>query len=240
MVEPEEILAALESALEPGDLVGLSVVITAGGTREPIDPVRYLGNRSSGKMGHAIALDAARRGADVSLITAADTKNLDGVARLALLPVETAEEMAAATWQLAKETDVVIMAAAVADFRPKALSDDKLRRAEGPPDLALEPTPDILGGIAGMEERPFLVGFAAEAGPADGAIPKAKNKGVDLLVANDISDPGSGFGTDGNQVTLITPDGVVEPWELLSKPEVARRLWDRIVAMRAEAVEGES
>ena len=240
MVEPEEIVAALSAVFAPGDLEGVTVLVTAGGTREPIDPVRYLGNRSSGKMGHAVAVEAARRGAQVSLVTSAEASSIEGMAGLTVIPAETAEEMAAAAWQRAKESDIAVMAAAVADFRPKALSDTKLRRSEGPPGVILEPTPDILAGIAAMEDRPFLVGFAAEAGPAENAAVKAKTKGVDLLVANDISHPGSVFGSDTNQVTLIAPDGAVEPWEQLAKSEVAKRLWDRLVAMTAEAAEGES
>ncbi len=125
------------------------------------------------------------------------------------------------------------MAAAVADFRPKAPAPAKLRRIDGPPDLSLEPTPDILAGVAAMSPRPFLVGFAAETGSVEGAIAKASSKGVDLLVANDVAEEESGFGADTNRVTLITPDGVAEPWELLAKRELARRLWDRIVAMRS-------
>jgi len=123
------------------------------------------------------------------------------------------------------------MAAAVADFRPARPILGKLRRQEGPPSVDLEPTPDVLGGIATMDHRPFLVGFAAEVGSLDEAVAKARRKGVDLLVANDISSPGSGFGTDTNQVTLILPDGATEPWSLMPKADVAERLWDRISEM---------
>ncbi len=234
MAEPEDILAGLEMALRAGDLEGWRVLVTAGGTREPIDPVRYLGNRSSGKMGHAIAATAARRGATVDLITAADAGAIAGMSRLTVTAVETAEEMAAAVQQRASAVDVAVMAAAVADFRPKASGDEKLRRADGPPEVVLEPTPDILAGIAAMDPRPFLVGFAAETGRAEKAIPKAKSKGVDVLVANDVTAPGSGFGTEGNQVSLIFPDGTVEPWEHMPKTQVAERLWDRVRSMRAE------
>ncbi len=229
MAEPEEIVAALEDMLA-GDLAGWRVIVTAGGTREPIDPVRYVGNRSSGKMGHAIAAEAGRRGAEVVLVTAAsDPGHLAGVEVVA---VETAQQMADAVWARAGNADVAVMAAAVADFRPKAAADAKLRRLDGPPELAMEPTPDVLGGVAAMSPRPFLVGFAAETGPATQAVSKARSKGVDLLVANDVTRPGSGFGTDTNQVTLITPDGTVDAWEEMPKRAVARMLWDRIRTMR--------
>ncbi len=224
LVEPEEIVQALEASLNR-DLEGWHVLVTAGGTREPIDPVRYLGNRSSGKMGNAIALAAAQRGARVILVTAAPTVRMAGVEVVA---VETAQQMADAVWARVDEVDVAVMAAAVADFRPAAPADGKLRRTDGPPEIHLEPTPDILAGVAGREHRPFLVGFAAETGSLDGALHKATTKGVDLLVGNDIRKPGSGFATDTNEVTVYKPDGSADTWPLLSKAEVAERLWDRI------------
>ncbi len=231
MAEPEEIVAALED-LVAGPLRGWRVLVTAGGTREPIDPVRYVGNRSSGKMGHALAAAAARRGADVVLVTTAGGTVPPGVAAV---HVETAQEMAEAVWGRAGDVDVAVLAAAVADFRPKAPADAKLRRAEGPPELVLEPTPDILAGVASRDPRPFLVGFAAETGPPEGAVGKARTKGVDLLVANDVTAPGSGFGADTNQVALITPDGAIERWDQRPKAEVAAALWERIAAMRGSA-----
>ncbi len=224
MVEPEEIVAAVDSALK-GDLEGLQVIVTAGGTREPIDPVRYIGNRSSGKMGNAIAVAAARRGADVTLVTTAPASRTHGVT---IVRVETAQEMADAAWERAAEADVAIMAAAVADFRPSATGDLKYRRADGPPEIHLESTPDVLAGIAAMDNRPYLVGFAAETGSLDGALQKATTKGVDLLVGNDVNKAGSGFGTDTNEVTIYTSDGTADIWPLMSKAEVADRLWDRI------------
>jgi phosphopantothenoylcysteine decarboxylase / phosphopantothenate---cysteine ligase len=229
LADPERIADAVAGVLPGGPLTGVSVVITAGGTREPIDTVRYLGNRSSGKMGNALAKAAARRGATVTLVTAGP-----GLAhpRVTVVPVETAGEMAEAAWSAAQGADVAVMAAAVADFRPAVALDGKLRRSEGPPSIDLEATPDILAGIAALENRPFLVGFAAEVGGLDEAIAKAKRKGVDLLVANDVSAPGSGFGTETNQVTIVLPDGGTEPWSLMSKDEVAERLWDRIAELR--------
>lgn len=230
LVEPEEVVAALDAALT-GDLDGWSVLVSAGGTREAIDPVRYIGNRSSGKMGNAIAVAAARRGAAVTLVTSAPPPHQPGIEVVA---VETAQEMADAVWAAAPDNDVAVFAAAVADFRPKEPGAEKLRRAAGPPEIELEPTPDILAGVAAMERRPFLVGFAAETGSLDGAVAKAESKGVDLLVGNDVSKPGSGFATDTNEVAVITPDGVVDQWPVLTKAEVADRLWDRIVTLRGQ------
>jgi len=226
MAEPEEIVSALEAAMGRG-LDGWRVLVTAGGTREAIDPVRYVGNRSSGKMGNAIALAAARRGARTTLVTTAPAPTHP---RLEVVAVESAQEMADAVWARADQQDVVVMAAAVADFRPARSGDEKLRRADGPPELVLEPTPDILAGIASLENRPFLVGFAAESGSLEGAKRKATTKGVDLLVGNDVARPGSGFASDTNEVTVYTPDGAAESWPLLSKAEVAERIWDLIEA----------
>ncbi len=230
LVEPEVIVAALDAALT-GDLDGWSVVVSAGGTREAIDPVRYIGNRSSGKMGNAIATAAARRGATVTLVTSAAPPDERGID---VIPVESAQEMADAVWTAAKKADVAVMAAAVADFRPRDPGTAKLRRADGAPEIELEPTPDILAGVAAMEPRPFLIGFAAEAGSLDGAIAKATSKGVDLLVGNDVSRAGSGFGTDTNEVTVIEPDGTADSWPVMSKHDVADRLWDRIIEMRRQ------
>ncbi|HHC07125.1 MAG TPA: bifunctional phosphopantothenoylcysteine decarboxylase/phosphopantothenate--cysteine ligase CoaBC [Actinobacteria bacterium] len=231
MAEPDEIAEVVERAVGPGDLAGWRVLVDAGGTREPIDPVRYLGNRSSGKMGIAIARQAARRGADVVLVTTVDPGVLPpGVE---VVRVETSEEMAAAVWRRAPEVDVAVLAAAVADFRPTRRASEKIPRSGGLEAIELEATPDILRGVAELPARPFLVGFAAETGDLARAKAKAAAKGVDLLVANDVTAPGSGFGTDTNEVTLIFPDGSTEDWPLLPKDEVAARLWDRIVTLRS-------
>jgi phosphopantothenoylcysteine decarboxylase/phosphopantothenate--cysteine ligase len=230
MVEPDDLVATIESVLAgSADLSGWRVLVSAGGTREPIDPVRYIGNRSSGKMGNAIAAEAAQRGAAVTLVTTVAPPAIPGIE---VIRVESAAEMAAAVESAVAECDVAVLAAAVADFRPADPAATKLRRLGGVPDLDLEPTPDILAGIAAMSDRPFLVGFAAEVGSIEGAIDKARDKGTDLLVANDVARPGSGFGTDTNQVTLIHCDGSTEEWELLSKSEVARRLWTRVAELR--------
>ncbi len=229
LADPDRIADAVAGVLPGGPLTGVEVLITAGGTREPIDRVRYLGNHSSGKMGNAIAVAAARRGANVTLVTAGPGIDHPHVT---VVPVETAADMAEAAWRIAETADVAVMAAAVADFRPVVAIDGKLRRAAGPPSIDLEPTPDVLGGIAAMSPRPFLVGFAAETGALDEAVAKARRKGVDLLVSNDVTAPGSGFGTETNQVTIVLPDGSTEPWSLMPKSEVAERLWDRIAELR--------
>lgn len=222
MADPDAIVAAVVGLLAR-PLAGTSVLVTAGGTREAIDPVRYLGNRSSGKMGHAIAEEAARRGADVTLVTASPLPTSPRVRRL---PVESAQEMADAVAAL--QPDVAIMAAAVADFRPSDRAGTKLVRTDGPPDIRLEPTPDILAMVAARPRRPFLVGFAAETGGLDRAVEKASRKGVDFLVANDVTEPGSGFSVDTNRVTILWPDGRRDEWPRLSKREVAARILDLV------------
>ena len=225
MVEPEDIVATVESVFD-SSFVGVHVVVTAGGTREPIDPVRFLGNRSSGKMGHAVALAAARRGARVTLITASP---LDAAPSVEVVPVETAQDMAQAAWGVAPSLDVAILAAAVADFRPSDALDTKLARADGPPELVLEATPNLLQGlIERKREDAIVVGFAAETGSLDRAVAKATSYGVDLLVANDVAAPGSGFGTETNEVTLISPDGDTVPLDLMSKLDVADAILDRV------------
>lgn len=230
LVEPEAIVAAVDAHLA-GDLVGWNILVSAGGTREAIDPVRYVGNRSSGKMGNAIAVAAARRGATVTLVSAAPPPLHPG---LNVVAVESAQDMADAVWQHAAAVDVAVLAAAVADFRPRTPRGAKLKRAEGLPEVEFEPTPDILAGVVGMDPRPFVVGFAAETGSLDDAIRKAKAKGVDLLVGNDVTRPGSGFGTETNEVLVVAADGSSEQWPLMSKAEVAERLWDRVGELRPE------
>jgi phosphopantothenoylcysteine decarboxylase / phosphopantothenate---cysteine ligase len=225
LVDPEAIVEAL--AGRDGPLVGKAVLVTAGGTREPIDPVRFIGNRSSGKMGNAIALAAARRGAAVTLVTTASAPHHPGIE---VIPVETAQEMADAAWKAAEDADLAILSAAVADFAPGEPAPDKLRRSDGPPTISLVATPNVLGGIAAMTDRPFLVGFAAETGSMETAIEKARSYGIDLLVANDVTAIGSEFGGDTNQVTIILPDGTTEAWELMTKTQVAERLLDRCVS----------
>ncbi|MGD2103196.1 MAG: bifunctional phosphopantothenoylcysteine decarboxylase/phosphopantothenate--cysteine ligase CoaBC [Acidimicrobiia bacterium] len=223
VAEPDAVVEAVESILTPsGD--ALRVLVTAGGTREPVDPVRYLGNRSSGKMGHAVASEAARRGLDVTLVT---TSTLPVPPSVKLVSVETAEEMLQAVTAI--DTDIAVMAAAVADFRPAAPSRDKVPRSEGLDSIELEANPDILASVVARDEKPFVVGFAAETGDLERAVAKTRDKGVDLLVYNDVSEPGSGFGTDTNRVVVIDADGGTDPWPIMSKAEVAARLLDRVM-----------
>lgn len=221
--EPDQILECVERLLVPsGDATRL--LVTAGGTREPIDPVRYLGNRSSGKMGHAIANEGARRGFGVTLVTTSSLPALPGVK---VVTVETAQEMLDAVEGV--EADIAVMAAAVADFRPVEPSSTKLARSDGLESIALVPNPDILASVVARDERPFVVGFAAETGDVHRAVDKAKRKNVDLLVYNDVSEPGSGFGSDTNRVVMIDSSGDTESWPVLTKDEVARRLLDRVM-----------
>jgi phosphopantothenoylcysteine decarboxylase/phosphopantothenate--cysteine ligase len=224
VAEPEEILEAASSILE-GDAGGRAVLVTAGGTREPIDPVRYVGNRSSGKMGHAIADEAVLRGYSVTLVT---TSSLPVHPAIKVVSVETAQEMFTVVSDV--KADVAVMAAAVADFRPAKSHETKLARSDGLESIQLEATPDVLASVVARSERPYVVGFAAETGGVERAIEKAERKRVDLLVYNDVSEPGSGFNTDTNRVVFIGRDGTTESLPLLSKAEVAEKIWDRIAS----------
>lgn len=228
VAEPEEILEALERLMSaPAD--GIRLLVTAGGTREPVDPVRFLGNRSSGKMGHAIADEGARRGMNVTLVT---TATLPALPTVKVVSVETAQEMLEAVESI--DTDVAVMAAAVADFRPAHPSDSKLARSDGLESIDLEPNPDILASVVARDEPPLVVGFAAEIGDVGRAVEKTRDKNVDLLVYNDVSEPGSGFGTDTNRVVIIDRHGSQESLPILTKAEVAARLLDRVMEVRAE------
>ena len=230
-----------DAAPRESDLVGRRVVVTAGGTREPIDPVRYIGNRSTGKMGVALAEAAAARGAAVTLIAAAVEVALPSEARV--VRVATTAELRAALAEAMSGAgkgapDALVMAAAVADFTPAAPSDRKIARRDGL-SLELSPTPDLLAEVAANAEaaasrggdRPVLVGFAAETGSLDRAAEKLRSKGVDLLVANDVSEAGSGFGTDTNRVTILDRGGGVDELPMLSKREVADRILDRVARL---------
>jgi phosphopantothenoylcysteine decarboxylase / phosphopantothenate---cysteine ligase len=228
-------VAARPPLVEPpreADLAGRHVVVTAGGTREPIDPVRFIGNRSTGKMGAAIAQAAIARGARVTVVAAnVEVALPDGAT---VIRIETADELLAALRGLVREgLDALVMAAAVADFKPKRAAASKIAR-DGALNLELEPTEDVLATIAtlvpaaGTRGRALLVGFAAETGSLDRAPDKLRRKGVDLLVANDVTEPGSGFGTDTNRVTILSADGGREELPLMPKREVADRLLDRV------------
>ncbi len=214
------------------DLTGRHVLVTAGGTAEPIDPVRFIGNRSTGKMGVAIAEAALDRGARVTLVVGHVAVPLPS--RAEVVRVETTAEMKDAVLDLVDASDALVMAAAVADFRPRRAATTKLSRGEGLT-IELEPTEDILAGAAATvrasgarSPRPILIGFAAETGSLDRAAAKLERKGVDLLVANDVSEAGSGFGTDTNRVTILAANGPAQELPLLPKAAVADLLLDRV------------
>jgi phosphopantothenoylcysteine decarboxylase/phosphopantothenate--cysteine ligase len=230
VAETPEIIGALRSLLgrRHGDLVGRHIVVTAGGTQEPIDPVRYIGNRSTGKMGFAIAEAARDRGARVTLVTgpvALDTPT--GVERVS---ITTVEELLAALWRVTADCDALVMAAAPADYRSATVASQKMKKVHGEDGLVLElvKNPDILASLDGGGVR---VGFAAETeNLAQNAIEKLGRKRLDFIVANDVTREGSGFGTDTNQVTLFHADGRIEELPLMSKYAVARAILDRVVA----------
>ena len=242
LADPEIIVARVlalvgSDRMARRDLQGRRVVISAGGTREPIDPVRFLTNRSSGKQGHALAEAAARRGATVTLVTTSALDLSDDVrTAITRLPVESAAEMERAMMQECVGADVVVMAAAVADFRPKEVAVRKLAKDEGLPELVLEPTPDILVGL--VARRPpgqTVVGFAAETNDAlERGRGKLARKGVDLLVVNDVSAPGAGFDHDTNAVHILGADGSVAEVPLTSKNAVANAVLDSVIAHRQE------
>jgi phosphopantothenoylcysteine decarboxylase/phosphopantothenate--cysteine ligase len=250
MVGPLEIVTGVERALgdvptkeipppneaaAPRWLAGKHVVITSGGTREPIDPVRYIGNRSSGKMGLALAQEALRLGARVTLITSALAPtyrpNLD------VIEVETAEQMMAAVRAAVPAADVLIMAAAVADYRPAKVAARKIKKGPEAMSLALVPTVDILRTLRDERgSRPFVVGFAAETDDLlDNAQRKLKEKGLDLVVANDVSGSEVGMGADDNAVTIIGPGGVIAEVQRAPKDEVARAVFAAIRTVQAES-----
>jgi phosphopantothenoylcysteine decarboxylase/phosphopantothenate--cysteine ligase len=231
LAAPEAIMAAVEGVLaHRGDLAGARVLVTAGGTREAIDPVRFIGNRSSGKMGHAVARQAAARGAAVTLVTTTPATMPAGVDVVA---VTTAQEMHDAVLGRYDATDAVVMAAAVADFRPKAAAADKLKKADGPPEIVLEPTPDILAELGAAKRGRVLVGFAAETDDVEAnAAGKLRRKHLDLIVANDVSAPGAGFEHDTNEVTILVADGTVRHVPLTDKRAIAAALLDLVVAWR--------
>jgi phosphopantothenoylcysteine decarboxylase/phosphopantothenate--cysteine ligase len=234
LASPEAIVAAVEQVLAAErDLAGLHVLITAGGTREPIDPVRFVGNRSSGKQGHALADEAAARGAKVTLVT---TAGLPVTAQADVVRVETAAQMEDAVRAAAPGADVVVMAAAVADFRPVQTADRKIKKAGGVPEIVLEPTPDILAGL-GAHKPPgqTLVGFAAETDDLrQNAARKLADKRADLLVANDVTAPGAGFEHDTNRVVILNADGTEREVPLADKRAVARAVFNAVLERRTK------
>ena len=231
LADVEDILAAIRRILDrKSDLAGKHVVVTAGGTQEPIDPVRLICNRSSGKMGYALAEAARERGAKVTLISAPTTLPApDGVE---MVQVQTALQMREAVLKAVPGTDALIMAAAVADYRPATAAKSKLKKEEFPlMQLDLIRNPDIISEVKG---NLIKVGFAAESENAvQNATVKLKNKGLHLIVANNITEAGSGFGSDTNKVVLIDARGNVDELPLMPKSEVAHRILDKVVSLLA-------
>ena len=236
MTEPEAIVAALQAALLGGSkLAGKRLLVTAGPTQEAIDPVRYIGNRSSGKMGFAIAEEAAIRGAVVDLVTGpvALTTARAGIQRI---DVTSAQEMSVACKELFPSCDVAILSAAVADWRPAHAADRKLKKSSTINALTLEPTEDILAWMGGAKGKQVLVGFALETNDeVRHAGEKLERKNLDLIVLNSLNDEGAGFGHDTNKVTLMTPGTKPEQLPLMSKAQVASAILDRLENMLRDA-----
>lgn len=234
LADPPDIAEAASHVLSAQDLRGVKVVVTAGPTYEPIDPVRFVGNRSSGKMGAAIAAAAQRRGADVRLIFGPS-----GVAPplgVAVSHVESASQLQWALSNAVKDADVVVMTAAVADYRPAKVADQKIKRGQTGQNMTIELTanPDLLAGLGAARKgtTPLLVGFAAETNDViDNAKKKLAQKRVDLIVANDVGEPGSGFSVDTNHVQLVDHEGVTDV-PAGAKAEVAHRILDRVIHIR--------
>ena len=229
---PEVIVAEAARVLgHGGDLAGISVLVTAGGTREPIDPVRVITNRSSGRQGYAIATAARNRGAKVTLVSSAELPSPDGVE---VVFVETAAELARAVFARSDGADVVVMAAAVADFRPKVAATEKLKKRDGLPEIVLEPTEDVLSELSQRRHGgQILVGFAAETADArNEGERKLTEKGVDLLVVNDVTQPGVGFSHETNAVTILGRDGSASEVARAPKPTIADAILDAVAALR--------
>ena len=228
LLETPELLGYISYAMgKGGDLAGRTVVVSAGGTMEPIDPVRVITNHSSGKMGYSVAEAARDRGANVVLVTA--PTNLADPALINVVKVQTAEQMGEAIQEHAGNADALVMAAAVADYRPIEIADQKIKKNENDMNIVLAKTTDILKTANGNFVR---VGFAAESqNLVENAKIKVESKKLDLIVANDITAEGSGFGSETNQVTLIDRDLVVEELPLLSKYDVSNRILDRVIGL---------
>ena len=220
----------LHTIARPKDLVGLKIAVTAGPTQEPLDPVRYLTNHSTGKMGYAVARAAAMRGAEVTLIHGPTA--LPPVQFTEDVPITTAQEMYEAVTGRFAEMDVLVMAAAVADYRPAAVADDKIKKKDGDMSIPLERTADILGTIGPQKTKQFLCGFSMETRDMlANSSAKLEKKNLDMVVANNLKVSGAGFGVDTNVVTFITPDGTRE-LPLMSKSDVADAILDEILRRR--------
>ena len=233
MPEPEELLETVLHALSHAkDMEGLKVLVTAGPTQEALDPVRCLTNHSTGKMGYAVARAAAMRGAEVTLIHGPTA--LQPVRFTEDVPITTAQQMYEAVTSRFDEMDVLVMAAAVADYRPAAVADDKIKKKDGDLSIAVERTPDILGTIGPKKKGQFLCGFSMETRDMlANSSAKLEKKNLDMVVANNLKVAGAGFGVDTNVVTFITPDGARE-LPLMSKDDVADAILDEILARKSK------
>lgn len=231
MAEPEAIVSALIGALAPGrDLAGRKILVTAGPTHEPIDAVRFIGNRSSGKMGFAVAIEAARRGAQVTLV--AGPVALPDPRGMEVVRVEAAEEMAREVFGRYQSVDAVVMVAAVADFRPGRRIEGKIKKDTGAPELKLERTVDILASLGKQKENQVLVGFAAEAeNPTAEGRRKLTEKNLDLLVANEVGRSGTGFGSETNRAAILAATGDDVDFREWTKAELARAICDRLAGL---------
>jgi phosphopantothenoylcysteine decarboxylase/phosphopantothenate--cysteine ligase len=231
LAEPPQIVEAVERLFaRAGELEGLHVVVSAGGTREPLDPVRFIGNRSSGKMGVAVAEAARDRGASVTLIAGA--MSVAPPRGVTVVDATTAAAMHDAVMRVASAADILVMAAAVADFAPKRPSAKKIKRQGPGLQVELVPNPDIVAEVGELPEdvRPFLIGFAAESDDLEAnARSKLRDKGLDLIVGNTVGGPFDAIGSDENKVTVFGVEGALTDWPMLPKRQVAERLWDLIV-----------
>ena len=229
--ELNEVVEKMEDLLSPKDLKGEKILITGGPTQEPIDPVRFITNRSSGKMGFALAKMARRRGAEVILITGPTSLPLPR-RDIKLVPVRAAEEMRKAVFTHLEGSSVVIKAAAVSDYRPKVVSQKKIKKGDADTTLALERTKDILGELGKKKGNRILIGFAAETEDLiANAKKKLKEKNLDFIVVNDVTQPDAGFGSDTNQVKIIYPSGQIKDLPLMTKEEVSQLVLDEVVGL---------
>ncbi len=232
--QPEAIVEAARALLGAASLAGLRVLVSAGPTREPFDPVRFISNPSTGKMGYALAREAVRRGARVHLVSGPSA--LAPPAGVSVHAVTTAAQMNEVVGELARDMDIIVMAAAVSDYRPRERAAHKIKKRDEGLQVTLERTPDILAGL-GRRKRPgqTLVGFAAETEQLiANAKEKLRRKNLDLIVANDLTEPGSGFASDTNRVKIIYRNGRIESLRCMDKADVAAELWDLIEGYRQE------
>jgi phosphopantothenoylcysteine decarboxylase/phosphopantothenate--cysteine ligase len=230
--EPEKILEEIRRLLKKKDLVGERLLITAGPNREPLDPVRYISNRSSGKMGYALAHAGLRRGAEVTLISGPTELEPPSGARL--VRVTTAEEMRHAVLDEFPRCTSVIMAAAVTDYRPVDRANKKIKRGKGPIELRLEPNPDILKELGARKNGKMLVGFAAETEELlANAEKKLTDKNLDMVVANNVTEAGGGFDVDTNVATILDRSGARRALPLMSKDELADEIFDHFLALKS-------